>query len=383
MSTKRMEMDRGHSRAGARRGGTILVGLLPLVSLAATSCGNAAGAPGAQEGETAFQRVINVEVLPLASRGFEQRVRITGTAQANFDVTISAEEAGVIREVAVDKGATVSEGQPLFRIDDRILRAQMAEAEAREGLARETWLRRQRLFEVDGVGSELAYLEARYQAEQAEAALATLRERLARTVVRAPIGGILESREVEVGSLVAPGVPLARVVQVDPIKVTGGVPERYAGEVTRGASATVTFDVLPEQTLRVPVRYVGATVNPRNRTFAVELVVPNPGHTIKPEMVANIEIIRSSLDQAIVIPQEAVVRVEGGYVAFVVEDEGSATVAKVRPLVLGTSQRNQVVVEEGLSAGDRLIVAGQTQVADGDQVRIVGTRDSGSTEADR
>ncbi len=383
MATMWREREERGSRLNSRRGGGVRLALLPVLALAAASCGGAAGAPGAQADEAAFQRVINVEVLPLASRGFEQRVRLTGTAQANLDVTLSAEEAGVVREVLVEKGATVSEEQALFRIDDRILRAQVAEAEAREALARETWERRRRLFEVDGVGSELAYLEACYQAEQATAQLATLNERLNRTVVRAPIGGILEDRQVEVGSLVAPGVPVARVVQVDPIKVTGGVPEQYAADVTRGASAAVSFDVLPGQTFQVPVRYVAATVNPQNRTFAVELTVPNPGRVIKPEMVANIEIVQRNLDQAIVIPQEAVVRVEGGYVAFVVEDEGSATVAKVRPLVLGMSQRNQVVVEGGLSPGDRLIVAGQAQVADGDQVRIVGTRDGGSTEADR
>jgi multidrug efflux pump subunit AcrA (membrane-fusion protein) len=161
------------------------------------------------------------------------------------------------------------------------------------------------------------------------------------------------------------------------------VPERYAEDVTVGASAIVSFDVLSGESFSVPVRYVGATVNPENRTFQVELTVPNPQRIVKPEMVANIEIVRRNLDAAIVIPQEAVVRVEAGFVAFVVEDGPAGPVAAVRSLVLGTGQRNEVVVEEGLSAGDRLIVVGQTQVADGDQVRIVGTRPGGVTEAER
>jgi RND family efflux transporter MFP subunit len=243
-------------------------------------------------------------------------------------------------------------------------------------LARETSERRRRLFEEDRVGSELAYLEARYQAEQAEAVLETLRERLERTVIRAPISGILESRSIEVGTLVAPGTSVARIVEVNPVKILGGVPERYAGAVSRGSSAIVSFDVLRGETFPARVQYVGATVNPRNRTFDVEILLPNPGLTVKPEMAAPIAILRRGLEEAIVVPQEALVRVEDGFVAFVATTEGGSETASVRPVVLGASQRNQVVVEEGLSAGDRLIVVGQTEVADGDRIQITRTRDT-------
>ena len=351
--------------------------LLPAaLALMIGGCGNDAVPDASAGDEPAFQRVINVEVLPLAPTSFEERVRLTGTAQANRDVVISAEEAGVIREIVTEEGARVSEGQALVRIDDTILRAQVAEAEARAALARETWERRRRLFEQDGVGSELAYLEARYQAEQASAAVNTLTERLARTVIRAPIDGILESREVELGTMVSPGVPVARVVEINPIKVTGGVPERYAADVTAGSEAVVTFDVLPGEEYPGRVQYVGATVNPRNRTFRVELVLSNPGRIIKPEMVANIEILRGTVPDAIVVPQEALVRVEDGFVAFVVgANETDEEVAEVRSLRLGPAQRNQVVVESGLATGEHLIVLGQNLVANGDRVRVVRMRD--------
>ena len=104
-------------------------------------------------------------------------------------------------------------------------------------LAKETWDRRKRLFEEDQVGSELAYLEAKYASEQATANLNVLEERLARTTIRAPIDGILDSREIEVGNMVAPGTPVARIVDNNPVKITAGVPERYAADVRTGAEA--------------------------------------------------------------------------------------------------------------------------------------------------
>jgi membrane fusion protein, multidrug efflux system len=336
-------------------------------------CGADGTAESNETGDTPrSQRVVNVETRVLTPERFEDVVRVTGTVRANQDVTVSAEESGVVRELLVERGNLVREGEPLLRIDDRVLRSQFREAEARAALAGETWERRRRLFEDDGVGSELAYLEARYAAEQAEAALATLRERLDRTVVRAPITGMLDDRMVEVGSMVSGGTPLFRIVQVDPVKVSAGVPERYAGEVSRGSAARVSFDALRGDEREARVTYVSATVNPRNRTFEVEMQVPNPGRVIMPEMVANVRLVRRVLDDAVVIPQNAIVRVEDGFVAFVAEtDEGGDEVARVRPLTLGPSQRNLVVVREGLAPGDRLIVVGQQQVANGDRIRVV------------
>ncbi len=351
-----------------------------ILTMLIAGCGGdaQAGDQGQQEASAEGEvgtRVINVEVMELERRPFTETIRVTGTVQANRDVVLSAEESGVIREILVENGSRVSTGQALARIDGALLGSQLREAEARAQLARETWERRKRLFEEDGVGNELAYLEARYSAEQAEAAVETLRERADRTVIRAPIDGILESREVEVGTMVSTGTPVFRVVEVDPVKITGGVPERFAGEVGQGTMARVTFDVLRGEEFTGPLTYAGATVNPRNRTFPIEMRVPNPGQVVKPEMVANIALTRRELEDALVVPQDAVIRVEEGFVAFVVTEQDGQDRVETRGLRLGGSQRNMVVVEEGLEAGDRLIVVGQQQVAGGDRVRVVATRE--------
>jgi len=355
-----------------------LLGVAGFLTLLLVACGPDARADGEDDRENReSSRVINVEVVELERGPFTEITRITGTVQANQDVTVSAEESGVIRELLVEKGRTVQAGQSLMRIDATLLEAQVREAAARAALSQETWERRKRLFEEDGVGSELAYLEARYQAEQAQAALENLEGRSERTVVRAPISGILEEREVEVGTMVSAGTPVARIVQVDPVKITGGVPERFAAEISTGTPARVTFDVLRGQEFESRLTFAGATVNPRNRTFPVELVLPNPGRVVKPEMVANIELTRRELENTLVIPQDAVIRVEDGFVAFVAVERDGRTVAEVRPLVLAGSQRNRVLVEEGLEAGDRLLVVGQQQVAHGDRVQVVRTHDEG------
>jgi membrane fusion protein (multidrug efflux system) len=122
------------------------------------------------------------------------------------------------------------------------------------------------------------------------------------------------------------------------------------------------------------ISYVGATVNANTRTFMVELEMSNPDGLIKPQMVANLGLVRQTIPDAIVIPQEALVRVEDGYVVFVAEGEGDDTVVVSRAVEVGASQRDEVVIEAGLYAGEQLIVVGQQQVTAGDRINVVGTR---------
>lgn len=175
--------------------------------------------------------------------------------------------------------------------------------------------------------------------------------------------------------MVAPGQVVARLVDLNPLKVMAGVPERYAADVRRGARARVTFDVLPGQVYEGDVGYVGATVDPQSRTFPIEIVVRNPQGIIKPQMVANVVVTRREVDDAIVAPQDALVRVEGGYVVFVAEARQGGDVAAVRPVELGPARRNLVVLASGVDEGERLIVVGQKSVADGDRVNVVDVRD--------
>ncbi|MDT8339887.1 MAG: efflux RND transporter periplasmic adaptor subunit [Longimicrobiales bacterium] len=356
-----------------QRGETVRRAFL-LGAVVAAACGDAsAGDPGAAEGGagTGFVRVINVEVQTVAPERFIEEILLTGTVAAEQDVTVAAEESGAVLEIVRDKGERVRTGDAVLRIDDRVLRAQVDQARAAAQLAEETWTRRRRLWEEDRVGSELAYLEARFAAEQSAATLRGLEERLARTVIRAPFAGVLEDRMVEVGSLVAAGTPVFRVVDADPVKIRAGVPERYAPDVRPGTAADVTFDVLPEAGGLATVDFVGSAVDPRNRTFPVEFRLPNPQLRIKPEMVANVTLERSAVEGALAVPQDALVRLDDGYVVFVVEGEGEQTFARRRRVELGSSRGNRVVVTAGLEAGERLVVVGQKSVADGDRVRVV------------
>lgn len=322
-----------------------------------------------------YVKVVNVEVETLAPVSFAATVRITGEAQPATDVTVSAEESGRLESFVAAKGSRISAGQPIARINDDILAAQTDEARAAAEIAADRYERLERLWEEEQIGSEIAYLQARADAESAGARHTQLQARLDRTTIRSPVAGTFDADLVDAGEMVQPGMAVARVVDASSLKVVGGVPERFATSVTTGGEAEVTFNILPGKTFPGRIDFVGTAVDRQSRTFPIEIVMDNPDGELKPYMIANVVVVMRRIEDAIVVPREALLRTEDGFQALVVESEGGHDVASARPVTLDASGENTVVISNGLDAGDRLIVRGQQLADPGDRVRIVGGAD--------
>jgi membrane fusion protein (multidrug efflux system) len=375
-----MYMDRGWMRRSPL-GGLIAVAVSAgiVVGCAASDGGEAQAQPAdGQDVVTVGARVINIEAQPVVLSDFVDYIRLTGEVEALHDVTISAEESGTLARFLVEKGSRVSRDQVIAKIDDAVLAAQVNEAQALADIAQEQYERQRRLWEDQHMGSEIAYLQSKSSTEAANARLATLQARLDRTEIRAPVAGIFDDNLVEAGELVAPGTPIAHIVSTHRVKVVGGVPERFALDVRPGSRATVMLDVLTGQRFEGVVSFVGSSVDTRNRTFPIEIVIDNADGSIKPHMLANVQVVRARLENVVVVPQDVVQRAEDGYQIFVVATGETGLHAEARDVRLGPSYGNQVVVESGLSVGDRLITVGHGLVDDGSQVSIVsGAREEG------
>lgn len=353
-----------------------LMGLGVLAGFAGCSPSDGGEARADQVGDDGVPtgaRVVNIEIKPVAAAPFVDYVRIAGEVEAFHDVTVSAEESGTIARFDARKGAWVGRGQLIAKIDDAVLLAQVDEARAVADVAGEQFGRQRRLWEEENIGSEIAVLQLESAAEAAKARLAVLEERLKRTEIRAPVAGIFDDKHVEAGELVAPGTPIARIVGVRWVKVIGGIPERYALDVARGDSARITFDVLPNRAFVGTIEFVGTSVNPSNRTIPIEIVLDNRERLVKPQMLANVQVERARLENVIAVSQDLVLRTEDGYQVFVAETSEGRLHAAARPVVLGPSFANRVVVTDGLAVGDSLIVTGHRQVDEGSLVRIVAT----------
>ncbi len=357
-----------------RVGNETWFGLLLAAVVASAGCGPSSQASEVAEADSGFVKVVNVEVQVVEPGEFTSFVEIIAEVEAMNDVEVSAQESGVLEAFYLEKGTPVNRGQKIAKIDDRVLRAQVEEEAAAARLAAWRYERQRQLWEEQKIGSELTYQEAKHNARLQQARLERLEARLDRTIIRAPITGIFDARYVDVGEFVNVGTRVARFIEVTRVKIVGGVPERYAPVVQPGGSARITLEVIPDRPFTGVISYVGGAVDPDNRTFPIEVLMDNPDLVVKPQMIASVEIATERRPDALVIPQNAVIRTEDGYQVFVAVEEDGQLFARPRAVRLGPSYADRTVIDSGIRAGERVIVRGQQLVEAGDRIRIVGSK---------
>lgn len=321
-----------------------------------------------------MQPAPRVETLTLSPGAFEDVIEITGSVEALNDATLSAQASGTITRL-VERGTRLGRGSVVAQINPDEEQASVEQARAEFDLAKDR-LERQRPLYKDSIISAIEFEQIRSEYNRTKAALAEAEERLRKTRVTTPFAGTVEERLVEPGEQVSPGTRVARVVNTRRVRVTAGVPERYANDIERGTTVRLDFSRYGAAVREAQVTFSGSAINPDTRTFPIEVEVDNTDGRLKPEMVARLYVTRERLDDALVIPRTAVVRDEQGTHAYVAVASDTAVVAQKRAIVLGSSYGERAVVASGLAAGDRVIVIGQTNVAPGDVVRV-------ATEYDR
>lgn len=321
-------------------------------------------------------KTVNVETEAIEHQPFERYLKLVGTVEAQNDVRISAEVSGRIEEYFVEQGAEIKKGDPILKINDSQLQHERERLEAITAQARENYERLKRLYEQDSVGSEIEYLNARYNYEQNQASLESVKENIAKTRVEAPFDATVENILLEEGEMASPGTVLVRLIGTNKLKVSAGVPSTYSDVVNTGDLAQVWFDFQEADTLRLPITFVGKSISPQDRTFEVEISLPSDAADYKVDMIANVRVRTMQDDDAIVVNEEFVYESEGENVVYTVgENEDGYQVAKRRAVTLGPSYKNNVVIAEGVEAGDQLITIGSSFLQDDMRITIVESRD--------
>lgn len=277
--------------------------------------------------------------------------------------TLSAEVSGNIEALSAELGQRVRKGQVLARIDTRALRQQLAEAEALFNQAQDRFERAEKLFAKRSITKE-QQIDAIASRDVAEARLATARLMLEKSEVKAPWSGHVASKKVEVGDYAGPGQPLVELVSMDRLKVRASASSSDVPYLKVGVPVVVRVDAFPNETFPGEVVRIGAELDPSTRTLEVEAEIENQDLRLRPGLFGRMELERRKLPNVVLVPLTSVVDFESRKVVYVVTE----SVAELREVELGPVVGDRVLIIEGVSAGERYIVAGQQQVADGQRV---------------
>jgi membrane fusion protein (multidrug efflux system) len=332
--------------------------------LAALGCGRD-GHVSASHSTTTQPEVIPVTVVPVAARKVEHVVSVVGTLAAAEETELASETEGQIVSVAADLGDRVAQGQVLARVRSDVLEAQLREAVAAfdKAVADEE---RARPLKAGGVISSAEYESVRTEMEVTKARRDRLRIEVERATIRAPFAGSISARLASVGDYVRPGVVAFRLVQDDPLKFRGDVPERNVPELEVGQTLRITVDAYAGETFVGRVARVAAASDPTARSLAFEGEVPNADHRLRPGFFGRGEIVIRHDERGLAVPRAAVSVFAGITKVFTIE-EG---VAHERQVTVGTDLGDGWVEVTGVPRGAEVATSGLARLADGSPVSI-------------
>jgi len=325
----------------------------------------------AREGTGKIPLVSTLQVEPAR---FEHYLELQGDVQTKQNILLYPEMAGTLIQVLVREGDQVQKGQLLARIDDGGMSSRLEQLRTQTELAETTFARQKRLWEQN-IGSEIQYLQAKTNYEASVNAVRQAEAQLAKATIRAPFSGIVDDVMQDEGSTVNPaaGTAVFRLVNLADMYVSVDVPESYLESVRPGKEVQIYLPVLGEN-ISTRVRQTGNFINPTNRSFTVEVPVPNQSGHIKPNLTARVRINDYTNEQALLIPPTVISENAEGeqyvYVAVDVDENGIGKAEK-RVITTGQSQGNDVEVLSGIQPGEHIITEGARRIREGQEIEII------------
>jgi RND family efflux transporter MFP subunit len=315
---------------------------------------------------------VNKEVVALVSTvklkdtTFNHYLEIQGSINTKENVLIQPEFPGNLVELNVKAGQKVSKGQVLARTDDGGMSQQLASAENQYALAKTTFERQKNLWNQK-IGSEIQYLQAQTQMISSQKGVAQIKAQIAKTVIKAPFSGTIDDVYVEKGEVVAANPKgLMRIVNLGNMYVSTSIPETYIGKLKIGTEVDVYLSSLGK-TYKGKVRQIGNFINPNNRSFEIEVSVPNPENLLRPNQVAKLKVIDYVSKNAVVVPTN-VIQQDGkknDFVYTVANSTGKTGVAKKVIVKTGQSSDNVTEILNGLDANAIIVTEGMNTISDG------------------
>lgn len=329
-------------------------------ALLVAGCGQQEAEPEAAENQEEEETVAVPVEVTRPTRGDIYAV-YSGTApiEAYAEADVIAKVAGEVREILVEEGDEVKQGQVLARLDGDRLRLELSQSEANLRKLQRDYERNVDLKEK-GLISSGDFDKIRYDMEALEASYNLARLELDYTQIRAPIDGVVSNRFIRRGNTIEVNAPVFRVTSFDPLVAYLHVPEREYRNIRKDQIVGIDIDALQGQRIIASVTRVSPIVDPETGTFKITIEISDDQRRIKPGMFGRISIVYDQHSDVLQIPRSAIIEDSGEMSVFVVADDKATRQA----VTTGYSNSGMIEITSGLTDDDRVVTIGHVGLKD-------------------
>lgn len=308
----------------------------------------------------AVAEIPNIKIQQVTQREVEQSLELTATVQPQAKNSIAPSSPGRIREILVEVGQNVTKGQKLVQMDV----ANLSNLETQIENVKRTYKRVQELFKVGGA-SQQELDNAKLQLDVAQTNMKNLSEN---TYLLSPLSGIVTARNFDNGDMYSGQMPVLTVMQINPVKLLINVSEAYYSKIKVGMLIKVKFDVFEGQFFQGKVSLIYPVIDERTRTFSVEIKMNNNNNKVRPGMFARVN-LEFGKAKRVLVSDQSVVKQSGSGARFVyVYNNGKVVYKQVE---IGRRMNSEYEIISGLMPGEQVVVAGQSKLVDGAEVKVI------------
>ncbi len=313
---------------------------------------------------------VNVVTLQLQPTVLRDKINLPGVIEPWTRMDLMAKIGGSIEEVLVKEGEQVRQGQLIARIESKDYEIALDSAKAAYELAKISFARNQSL-RSKGIATQANLDELEAQLRQAKAAMENAELQLSRCKILAPLSGVINRLDAKVGSVVNQMVPasIAEILQLDQVKAVVSIPESDVAAVRKLRNVEVEIQALGNEKIAASVYFLAPATETKAHVYRLELSIPNQDHQILPGMFVRANIVKEERQQALAVPLFSVISRNKEQFVYV-EENGAA---RKKPVQTGFLEGWQVLITDGLQAGDKVIVEGHRSVEEGQTVKVVNS----------
>lgn len=350
---------------------TLLVGAIVFVKLDQfTTMGNAA-AQISMPPATVTATTVN-------QAQWEQFIASTATISAVQGVTVSAEIDGRVTEILFESDQLVEAGQVLLQLDTRSEDSQLASAKAAAALARTDLARLRKLIKKK-LASEDAVDRAEAQLKETVAQVGVIEALIDKKTVRAPFGGRLGLRQVNLGQILAVGDPVVALQTLDPVYVDFSITQKKLSQLQTGMKVRIITDASPDEVFPGEISAINLEVDPVTRNVQVRALADNADERLRVGMFVNVELLLPDSQQVLPVPATAVLYAPFGNSVFVIDEQQNENTGETEKVLrqqfvaLGQARGDFIDVTNGLKAGETIVTSGVFKLRSGMKVVIDNT----------
>lgn len=313
-----------------------------------------------------------VTINKIETKNFIHKIKVQGNVETDQDVLLNAELGGLVTNVLVKEGQSVSVGQVLVTLDAAIISSNMKELETQLEYA-QYMMDKQEELKKRGVGSEFDYKAAKNQVDGLKSKMKSLGTQRGKSSIKAPFSGVIDKVFAKTGQMAGPQGPLLRLVNNKEINITADISEKHYENVKKGTNVTVRFPNFRDTSINLTVTQVGNYIDPTNRTFRLIANMKN-NKLFLPNMLAELEITDMNIPNAVVVPAKSILKTQKNedYIYVAVKKGNDTYVAKKVIVELVEKFDGEACIKfksYKMKANEFVIVDGARGIAENDIVR--------------